>query len=354
MSTAHAFAELGLAPDASELEVKAAWRRLVSQWHPDRNDSADAVATMQRINKAFEAIRRSAFNGAGAPPADDVDDGDAAPAHPAAEPDRQPRRTINRKVKLTLEEAALGCTKVLHGKVTDTCQPCAGAGYRTLGSACSRCKGAGSLRQRAWFGWLDTLAECEACAGSGVVRPPCPACDGTGKSAPRRYRFNVRIPHGVRDGDLLHVDGRRPGPGQRPGDDDLDLRVEIEEHAFFRLDDDGTIRCTVPVDGFAWIANRPIDVPTLGGTQRLPLSRDRLLYRLAGQGFPVERRGRCGDQLVELVPIFPERLGADQEILIDQLIASSAGPNGRAADARLRAWNRELRAWQRGQPTGEG
>lgn len=347
MSTANAFAELGLAPDANEAEVKAAWRRLVSQWHPDRNDSTDAVATMQRINKAFEAIRRSEFIGARAPQAD-ADGGDASASRHPADTDRAPRRTISRKVRLTLEEAALGCTKVLQGKLTDTCAPCAGAGYRGLGGACTRCDGAGALRQRVWFGWSGALAECEACGGSGLVNPPCPACEGSGKSAARRYRFNVRIPHGVRDGDLLHVDGRRPRPGQSPGDDDLDLRVEVLDHPFFRLDDDGTIRCDIPVDGFAWIANRSIDVPTLDGMQRLSLSRDRRSYRLEGQGYPVERRGRRGDQLVEVVPVFPGRLSADQEILLDQLIATSAGTDGRAADDRLGAWGRELGAWERG------
>ena len=61
MVTDNAFAELGLASDATEREVKAAWRRLASQWHPDRNGSADASARMQRINQAFEQIRRTGF-----------------------------------------------------------------------------------------------------------------------------------------------------------------------------------------------------------------------------------------------------------------------------------------------------
>lgn len=343
MGTATAFAELGLAPDATEIEVKTAWRRLVSQWHPDRNDSAGAGAKIQRINHAFEAIRRSGFGAAGQQPPDAASRDDSAQTQP-----RQ-RRTIVRKVKLTLEEAALGCTRVLQGKVTDACSGCAGAGYRTRGTVCDRCAGSGGLRQRAWYGWIGTLAECGACHGSGMLRPPCPACEGTGKSAAGRYRFNVRIPHGVRSGDLLHVEGRRARPAEDcgDGDNDLELRVEVTDHKLFRLDDDGTIRCEIPVDGFAWIANRSIDVPTLAGVQRMPLNRDRLSYRLEGQGFPVTRRGPRGGQHVDIVPIFPERFSTDQEILLDQLIATSAGPDARAADDRLGAWGRELRAWER-------
>ena len=131
MGTENAFAELGLAPDATEREVKAAWRRLASQWHPDRNDSAGAVAKMQRINQAFEEIRRAGFS---APANADVDTPDApenntpdgfdanqATAASHADGTQRQRRTLHRKVRMTLEEAAAGCIKVLRGKVTDIC-----------------------------------------------------------------------------------------------------------------------------------------------------------------------------------------------------------------------------------------
>ena len=128
----------------------------------------------------------------------------------------------------------------------------------------------------------------------------------------------------------------------------LNLRVAVLPHALFELGADGTVRCEVPVDGFAWIANRSIDVPTLTGMQRLQLSRDCLSYRLRGQGFPKERRGPCGDQLVEVAPIFPEQLGTDQEILLDQLIAASSGPLGSATATRLGDWRRALQSWEQG------
>lgn len=331
MGSHDAFAELGLAPGAGEMEVKAAWRRLVSRWHPDRNPSAGAVARMQRINQAYEAIRRSGFAAAG-PDGDD----DPAPA-PAAEPRREePVRTVHRKVRLTLEEAAAGCTKVLQGRLHEACGGCAGLGHRVLGGACARCAGAGTLRQRAWYGWFGTAVECEACAGDGLAKQPCAACAGTGKAPPRRYRFQVRFPHGVRQGDLLHVDGRRTGAEPIA----LDIRVELQAHPLFELDADGRIRCEIPVDGFAWIAQRSIEVPTLDGPQPLALQRDRVTYTLAGQGFPVERRGPRGDQVITVVPVFPDRFGTDQQILLDQLSASQADP-------RLGEWQRRLRAWRR-------
>ena len=371
----NAFAELGLTADATELEVKAAWRRLVSRWHPDRNDSAAAHAKMQRINRAVEAIRQAGFRGpgpaastAGTKPGRSkgpqrrgggergdhhVDDAEEAssskPADSAAaarKTSEPPTRTINRKVRLTLEEAAFGCTKVLQGKVTQTCSACDGAGYRVLGGHCPQCHGSGAIRQRPWFGWIGTQTECDACHGGGIARQLCAACTGTGKAATRPYRVTVRFPHGVRDGDLLSVDGCQGKRGSLPAD--LSIRVEVPVHDLLKLDQDGTVLCDVPVDGFAWIANRAVDVPTLGGLQTIQLQRDRLSYRLRGQGFPVERRGPRGDQMVTISPVFPQRMTADQQTLLDQLIATTSGPDAKPSDERLRAWNQALRAWKTG------
>lgn len=368
----NAFAELGLAADATEREVKAAWRRLASQWHPDRNASAEASARMQRINQAFEYIRR---NGRPLPespdePMRDAQTPDAAPDREAAvdetaaasaaassqsresEEDTAAdagasRRLLRRKIKLTLEEAAAGCIKVLRGKVVDTCKDCAGAGSRVMAGHCAACGGSGTLQKRSFFGWSAGAATaCEACLGSGAGRVDCASCEGIGKLPPRNYRLSVRIPHGVRHGDLLHVDGRRAradGPNA-----DVEIRVEIATHDLFQLGDDGTIHCDMPIDGFAWIANRTVKVPTLSGFQPLSLSRDQLTYRLDGQGFPVQRRGPRGDQVITLTPIFPTRLSTDQQILLDQLSATGLGADGEAVDERLRAWHRGLRAWEKG------
>lgn len=367
-----AFAELGLTPDATEPEVKAAWRRLVSQWHPDRNDSATAVAKMQRINRAVEAIRHAGFRARGASSSagaaapgrsaesqrrgdsahrSDRDANDASSserdesARSAQDAPEPPARTINRRVRLTLEEAAFGCTKVLRGKVTDACSACEGAGYRVLGGHCPQCHGSGAIRQRSWFGWIGAQSECDACHGGGIARQLCEVCTGTGKAETQRYKVTVRFPHGVRDGDLLSVGGRRGKPDSPPGE--LSIRIEVQASDLLKLDEDGTLRCDVVVDGFAWVANRSVEVPTLGGVQTLQLQRDQLSYRLRGEGFPIERRGPRGDQLITITPAFPYRMSTDQQILLDQLIATTSGPNARQSDERLRRWNESLHAWKR-------
>jgi molecular chaperone DnaJ len=319
----NAYAELGLVPGASEAEVKAAWRRLVSQWHPDRNKTANALGRMQRINTAYEQIRLAGFE-PGSPAANDM------AATPSA-PDPGPRgRTIRRRVRLTLEEAALGCTKVLRGNVTDGCGRCDGRGFRVLARACGECAGTGVVRQRAWYGWVSAMATCAACNGEQVAREVCDACEGAGQHT-ATYRHSVRIPAGVRQADMLHVE-HRAGT--------IELRVELSAHKFFILDNDAILRCEMPVDGFAWMASRWIDVPTLTGVQRMRLRRDHHVYRLRGQGFPCERGGPRGDYVVTVVPTFPESLSAEQEALLDRLIATPAGP--------VRTWHRTLQAWDRG------
>jgi molecular chaperone DnaJ len=330
-----AYAELGLAPGATESEVKAAWRRLVSRWHPDRNPSDDAVDLMQRINRAYEQIRLAAFRSerrdgatAGAP---DRDDPGARASAPAG-------RTLRRKVRLTLEEAALGCTRVLRGKLTETCGTCSGEGELPSAAACARCGGKGSVGTTAWFGWLHAHADCKACGGSGTIRPTCPDCEGQGKRS-TAYRRTIRIPVGVRQGDVLDAEG---------SDATLELQIEIAPHPLFSVDDDGTLRCEMPVDGFSWLAGAWIDVPTLSGMQQMRLQRGRQLYRLRGQGLPMQRGDeRRGDFIVKVEPAFPDALSDVQQALLDQLAKASGRSN---AAGPVRAWRRTLQAWDRKRP----
>ena len=357
MDTRNAFAELGLEPGATAHEVKAAWRRLVSHWHPDRNPSTSALARMQRINDAFRVIRQALGTSHGSPGHDETPDAarhdepaEAARAQTGSGPERQSddeaegaRRAIHRKLRLSLEEAAAGCTKVLQGKLTDTCANCMGVGYQMPEAACEPCEGSGQVGQNSWFGWLNTKVGCEACSGLGRFRLDCDACAGTGKLGNRRYQVKARIPQGVRSGDRLTVSPRRTRSGDMAVE--LQLRIELIDHDLFTLEPDGTVRCEMPVDGFAWIANRTVQVPTLAGLQPLALNREQLAYRLEQQGFPAQRRGVRSDLVITVKPIFPQRMSADQDILLDQLIATVSG--SRSEDPRLSAWQLNLQAWER-------
>ena len=377
MDTEDAYAELGLPAGASDAELKTAWRRLVARWHPDRNRRPDASARMQRINLAYLAIRqaREALppdedapapratraatatgkrrragpgpatstdgDGAARPrpaaggrsPSNDGDPADAAAdaTQPAAGP-----RTVRRKLRLTLEEAALGCTRTVSGRLTLRCGACAGQGWLARDGACAECGGQGAVRRAALFGWLATTEPCAACGGQGRARQACAPCGQRGRRA-ISYRRSVRLPPGVRAGDVLTAPGGRHGGTEL----ELELQLEIEPHAFFHLEADGTLRCKMPVDGFAWIGERWVEVPTLTGLQSMRLQREHRSYRLRSQGFPAQRRGPRGDLLIEILPCFPEEPTASQQALLDRLIDETAQhPPEPLAD-----WQRRIRRW---------
>jgi len=152
----------------------------------------------------------------------------------------------------------------------------------------------------------------------------------------------VRIPPGVREGDVLGVD--RPARAGLPPLH-LELRISLLPHPLFTLAPDGTLHGQVPVDGFSWIAGRLVDVPTLDGLHPLPLRHAQRVYRLPGRGFPITRRGARGDAVVEIVPLFPEQFSPQQQGLLDQLIASLHSGEAGAADPRLADWQDQLRRW---------
>lgn len=364
-----AYAELGLKPEAADREVKVAWRRLVSRLHPDRNDDPGAVARLLRVNRAFELLRQRADHDASS------DETSHAPAHPpAAEPPAPPRESqrrrsaetsddddhddgagqapgarrstgepisLSRTVKLDLEEGARGCVKTLRGQWRPVCATCEGSGQRSQARPCDLCEGRGKVMQRGWFGWTATMEACSACEGTGKRHDACPDCAGRGTATALRWQVGVRIPAGARDGDRLRVNL----PKRRDALDgaQLQLRIALQPHPLFSLRDDGRLSCELPVDGFAWMAERTVAVPTPDGPKSLALKRDRREYRLAGAGFPVERRGAPGELLVVLRPEFPESLSAEQQALLDRLMAAGEGPQAE----RLAQWEKRRQAWER-------
>lgn len=341
MDTQEAYQELGLNPSASDAQLKATWRRLVAAWHPDRNTTAGADKRMQLINKAYQHIRQlrdghsNGVDEAG-------DESTKATSSPTAEAsDAQPHgHTLVRKVRLTLEESILGCTRTLRGHYTHTCNACVGKGWRVLARSCGTCGGSGAVRKAALFGWLWNSEECADCGGDGRQRAPCDACDGSGELTVA-YRRRVRFPAGLREGHVLSV------PASRQGDIEigLELQVEIEPHPLFTLGDDGLLRCEMPVNVYAWMAGRWVDVPTPNGVQQLRLNRDALVYRLRGQGFPCEVRGPRGDYHVKVVPVFPAQEDPEQEALLDQLIAKSNSTAEADHSQPLGQWHQRMKSW---------
>jgi molecular chaperone DnaJ len=127
------------------------------------------------------------------------------------------------------------------------------------------------------------------------------------------------------------------------------LLVEIEPHPLFVLDEDGVLRCDMPVNGYAWMAGRWVEVPTPDGLQQMRLNRDALVYRLRGQGFPAVPHGPRGDYLVRVTPVFPSQDDPAQEALLDQLIAQASRAAAANGSSPLGQWTQRMGAWTAGQ-----
>lgn len=227
---------------------------------------------------------------------------------------------IRRKFKLTLEQAAAGCIPLVRGAARRCAPPAPAWAMRCWPAPAHR--GSSAVRQSSvWFGWSGNEAPCEDCVGTGVGRRSCAPCQGSGKAAASAYQVRVRIPPGVRDGDLLHAHGEYAGKRRRPG-------IADHGHALFP-------RCrrrrTAGAGGrFSWIAQRSVTVPTLY-----------VRAALAQPAAPSPARPRApaarrSDLHVAIAPVFPEQLSTDQNILLDQLIATTSGSG--APRLALRDW----------------
>jgi len=343
MDTQESYEQLGLLPSASDAQLKAAWRRLVWLWHPDRNRSSEAAVRIQLINKAYQKIRQCR-TGALEESADSDsshDPAEPAPCPPAADNGAAAQTQAHvRKVRLTIEEAALGCTRSLRGRWTCACASCAGLGEQVL--PCQACGGKGTVRQALLFGWSWTELACKGCGGDGRRREPCSDCLGQGHR-PVDYRRSVRIPPGVREGEVLTVnlaqDGLELG---------LELHVELNPHPFFVLEG-SVLSCEMPVSGYAWMANCWVEVPAPEGLTKMRLRREALDYRLPGQGFPLHTRGPRGDLLVRIAPTFDDddndRDGAHQALLARLIEASTHAAQAKEGHP-LAQWRQRLEGWR--------
>ena len=106
------------------------------------------------------------------------------------------------------------------------------------------------------------------------------------------------------------------------------------------------VECELPVDGFAWMANRWVEVPTPRGLQQMRLRRGHLNYRIRNAGLPWTGEAAAADCIVTVVPLFPDELSPEQETAIDRLVASNSGTAGTPAGDRMAAWNRVVGGWR--------
>ncbi len=352
---------LGVARDAGADEIKRAYRRLAMQHHPDRNPGdPQAEASFKEAAEAYEVLKdphkRAAYDRYGqaglrdgfAGGADGFDLSDALRAFmrdfgglgafedlfgggESRRPASGPRRgsDVQVRVRLTLEEVAVGVEKTLNLTILETCAACAGTGSETRERVrCPACVGAGEIRQarRSIFGQFLNVMSCPRCRGTGaVVEKLCRECGGEGRQRGEK-RVKVKIPAGVSTGNYLTLRGQgNVGANGGPRGNVL-VVVEVLEHEVFQREDDDVL-LEQPVSFTAAALGANVSVPTLEGTAELAVpagTQSGAVLTLKGLGVPhLSGRGR-GDLRVRVRVWTPTRLSAEERRLLQELARSES------------------------------
>jgi molecular chaperone DnaJ len=341
---------LGVARNATDDEIKRAYRALARQYHPDSNPDPQAAEQFKAINVAYETLkdpeRRRRYDlfgeegaragGGPGPGGDAFGFGDIFDAFFGGDPfgNRQagPPRAPDAEVvvHLDLAQAAFGTTATVDVRLPIACERCEGSGCEpgTHPARCDVCGGAGEVREvrRSILGQIVTAAPCVACSATGSRIPtPCQECRGDGRVRSSKS-IDVEVPAGVDDGQRLRLAGRGPAAprGGVPGDLSVTVRVAADE----RFERQGEDLLHVRKIAFTQATlGTSLEVETLEGVEELivtPGTQPGHVFRLKGRGIPALRgRGR-GDLLVRIDVEVPTRLSADE----DELVRSFAEMRG--------------------------
>jgi len=345
--------------DASQEEIRKAYRRLAREHHPDVSADPEAEHRIKEINLAYQTLSDPArrrqydtYGGEGFTP--DMFDvmGDVSDIFEMffGSPFRRggrsrPARGEDLRLSLTLafEEAVFGVEKEIEVETLASCDGCEGTGRApgTEAVRCSRCDGNGEVSdvRRSVFGTVMTSRVCSACGGSGQQIPsPCPTCRGEGR-VPRGRTIKVEVPAGVDDGVELRIEGsgHQGRRGTPPGN--LYLGIGVPPHPVFeRRGQD--LAAVLEVQLTQAILGGEVEIETLDGPETLKIpagTKPGTVVRMGGRGVPnLGRRGR-GDLYVELDVVVPERLSRKERALVEELAELRDEPTGKGVvPARLR------------------
>lgn len=347
---------LGVDRQASASEIKAAYRRLALQYHPDRNPGdAAAEEKFKEVSVAYAVLgdesKRANYDRFGSVASDlpfgsEADLSTVVSFFDAIFGDlfgTGRKRAAGHDLRYTLElgfaEAALGCEREISFTRSADCARCRGTGAQG-GIAglepCSRCEGQGSVRQKA--GMFSARRDCPACDGSGeVARVPCSACEGAGLADSERT-FTVRIPPGSQQGSSQRVPGEG-SPGRRGGPaGDLHVIVRVKPDPFYRQEGDVLV-CEVPLSLAELALGIEVDIPLLDGCVRMKIpagTQPGSVFRVRGKGLPRPSGGR-GDAHVRVRAEVPTELSDEARDLVSKLeraLGDDAYPQRKAFRAR--------------------
>ena len=362
MSKRDLYEVLGVSKDASDAEIKKAYRKLSKKYHPDINKEAGAEEKFKEVAEAYEVLsdaqKRAAydqyghaandpnfnggfgggFGGGGAGFTGGFEDifesffggggfGGGRGQHPNA-----PRQGADLQyvVNLTFEEAIFGKKETIHYHRQAECKTCQGTGAKpgTSPETCSKCHGKGAINveRQTPFGRVMTQATCDVCHGSGKeIKEKCPTCHGSG-FADEKHSVTINVPGGVEDGNQMPLRGQGEAGANGGPYGDLYVVFRVEPSDIFERSG-ADIFYKLPINFAQAALGDEIDVPTVHGKVKLKVpagTQSGTVFRLRGKGAPKLHGTGQGDQHVEVQVVTPKHLTDKQREAL-KIFAEEAG-----------------------------
>ncbi len=367
MSKRDYYEVLGVTRTSTEVELKAAFRKLAMQHHPDRNPGdSECEHKFKEINEAYDVLKdgdkRAAYDrfghaafeqggmgGAHGFSADfgstfaDIFEGIFGMGTARGRASGRERGSdLRYNMEIDLDEAFSGKTAQIRIPTSVTCEVCSGSGAKagTKPKACATCGGAGKIRHAQGFFTLERT--CPVCQGRGqVIDDPCASCSGAGRVM-RERTLSVNIPAGVEDGTRIRLAGEgeaglRGGPAG-----DLYIFLSIEPHEFFQRDG-ADLHCRVPISMVSAALGGDFEVPAIDGSKvrvKVPAgTQTGRRFRLSSKGMPVLRSKQLGDMYVQVVVETPQSLTKRQRELLaefDKLSSETTQPESAGFFSRVK------------------
>ncbi|MBL4598084.1 MAG: molecular chaperone DnaJ [Rhizobiaceae bacterium] len=358
MAKADYYETLGVARDASEKELKSAFRKQAIKYHPDKNlDDSSAEAKFKELGEAYDVLKdpqkRSAYdqfghaafeNGNGAAAGGFAGGGGFSDifedifgemmGNRARGGDRSGGRTrgadLRYNMEVSLEDAFAGKAAEIIVPTAVSCEECSGSGA-TPGSSpvtCSTCAGSG--RVRASQGFFSVERTCPSCHGRGeIIADPCSNCSGQGRVTKERS-LSVNIPAGIEDGVRIRLAGEGEAGTLGGPTGDLYIFLSVKPHEFFQRDG-ADLFCRIPISMTVAALGGEFQIATLDDAKsrvKVPEgTQTGKQFRLRGKGMPVMRSSSVGDLYIQVVTETPQKLTKRQRELLEEFQQISSDEN---------------------------
>ena len=369
MSKKDYYEVLGVARDASEADLKKAYRRLAMKHHPDRNtdDSEEAEEKFKEAKEAHEVLsdanKRAAYDQyghagvdpsmGGRPGAGGFEDafgdifGDifgGGGGRRGGQQRAQRGADLQYNLELSLEDAVFGTEVKIRVPTLVSCKTCSGSGAKegTSATTCTTCGGAGQVRMQQ--GFFAVQQTCPQCRGMGkMISDPCTDCHGQGRKQEQKT-LSVKVPAGVDTGDRIRLAGEGEAGEQGAPSGDLYVQMHVKAHDIFTRDDNDLF-CEMPISIGTAALGGEIEVPTLNGRLRLKIPSETQtgkLFRMRGKGVKPVRGGITGDLLCRVNVETPVKLSNKQKNLIKEF-EKSIQEDGKKHSPKDTSWGDRMK-----------